>query len=288
MNSKQIKEISIREVMENFSLFPERDNSITGFYLAIDRVERDPNLLVNFVHNSAIDFKSTNSFNVVSIVQTIKKCTESEALAYLEIVHNNFLNSSPKMLKDEVSKTFKIIDIKDNLHPLNLQSIVGLDVNINCDLFSEIWFEDGLKKYYGIAFKNDSGGYEIRSKYMNICLLKKDITTIKNGGKKLLVFQDYTELLTYKFLFETNESEPSDYLILNSNSMIKKIKNEMVNYNKIIVYFGNTEAGDFATEQVKSFSEKVVDGRFLYSHLENINQLVPVEEIIPARLENIR
>lgn len=284
MNSKQIKEISIREVMESFSLFPERDNSITGFYLAIDRVERDPNLLVNFVHNSAIDFKSTNSFNVVSIVQTIKKCTESDALAYLEIVHN----SSPKMLKDEVSKTFKIIDIKDNLHPLNLQSIVGLDVNINCDLFSEIWFEDGPKKYYGIAFKNDSGGYEIRSKYMNICLLKKDITTIKNDGKELLVFQDYPDLLTYKFLFETNESENTDYLILNSNSMIHKIKNEVVHYNKITIYFDNTQSGNFATEQVKSFSKKVVDGRILYSHLKNINQLIPVKEFIPARLENIR
>lgn len=287
MNSKQVKEISIREVMESFSLYPEND-SITGYYLAIDRNEKDPNLLVNFEQNSAIDLKSANSFNVVSIVQTIKKCSEAEALGYIKIQHNNFLKNSPKMLKDQVSDTFKIIDKKDNVLPYSLQFIVNLKVKIDSNLFSEIWFEDGPKKYYGIAFKNDSGGYEIRSKYMNICLLKKDITTIKNDGKELLVFQDYPDLLTYKFLFETNESENTDYLILNSNSMIHKIKNEVVHYNKITIYFDNTQSGNFATEQVKSFSKKVVDGRILYSHLKNINQLIPVKEFIPARLENIR
>lgn len=288
MNSKQIKEISIREVMESFSLFPERDNSITGFYLTIDREEKDPNLLVNFEQNLAIDFKSANSFNVVSIVQTIKKCTEGEALTYLEIVHSNFLKKSPKMLKDQVSNTFKIIDKKDNIHLLNLQFIVNLKVNINCNLFSEIWFEDGPKKYYGIAFKNNSGGYEIRNKYMNICLQKKDITTIKNGAKKLLVFIDYPDFLTYKFLFNNEEPEHLDYLILNSHLMIYKIKNEVVNYDEIVLYFDNDLYGDIATERVKSFSKKVADGRDLYSDLVSINNLIPVVEFIPAKLENTR
>ena len=288
MNSKQIKEISIREVMESFSLFPERDNSITGFYLTIDREEKDPNLLVNFEQNLAIDFKSANSFNVVSIVQTIKKCTEGEALTYLEIVHSNFLKKSPKMLKDQVSNTFKIIDKKDNIHLLNLQFIVNLKVNINCNLFSEIWFEDGPKKYYGIAFKNNSGGYEIRNKYMNICLQKKDITTIKNGAKKVLIFIDYPDFLTYKFLFNNEEAEHVDYLILNSYLMIYKIKNELVNYNEIVLYFENDSHGDIATERVKSFSKKVVDGRGLYSDLGSINNLIPVVEFIPTKLENIR
>ena len=85
MNCKQANEnISIREILESFSLFPSKDNRRTAFYLAFDREEKTPSLSVNFEKNTAFDFGTGMKYDNVSLVQGIKKCSVSEALEYLK------------------------------------------------------------------------------------------------------------------------------------------------------------------------------------------------------------
>lgn len=70
---KQANEnISIREVIESFSLFPSKEHPKTAYYYAINRQERTPSLLVNYVKNVAFDFGTGKQYDVVSIVQEIK------------------------------------------------------------------------------------------------------------------------------------------------------------------------------------------------------------------------
>lgn len=42
MNIQQAKNISIKSIMESFSLFPSKGNDKTAFYFALDRKERSP------------------------------------------------------------------------------------------------------------------------------------------------------------------------------------------------------------------------------------------------------
>lgn len=73
MNCKQANEnISIKEVMESFSLFPSKEHPKTAYYYAINRQERTPSLLVNYVKNIAFDFGTGKQYDVVSIVQELK------------------------------------------------------------------------------------------------------------------------------------------------------------------------------------------------------------------------
>ena len=84
MNCKQANEnISIKEVMESFSLFPSKEHPKTAYYYAINRQERTPSLLVNYVKNIAFDFGTGMMYDNVSIVQAIKRCSVSDALEYL-------------------------------------------------------------------------------------------------------------------------------------------------------------------------------------------------------------
>ena len=115
------------------------------------------------------------------------------------------------------------------------------------------------KNYFGIGFKNDSDGFEIRNAYSKICLGKKDISKIENGSKNLRIFEGFFDFLSFKNVEKYLEKEPADYLILNSVSMINKIKNSMENYENIEIYFDNDAAGNRAVEMLKSENENAED-----------------------------
>ena len=117
MNCKQANEnISIKEVMESFSLFPSKDNAKSAFYHAIDRQERTPSLVVNFTKNTAFDFGTGMMYDYVSIVQAIKRCSVSDALEYL----SRFDFSYKKQSVTETitaENTNQILEVKEVSHP---------------------------------------------------------------------------------------------------------------------------------------------------------------------------
>ena len=63
----------------------------------------------------------------------------------------------------------------------------------------------------------------------------------------------------------------SDYIILNSVSLIHKVKNLLENYKNIELYFVNDEAGTRAVEMIKNDLEKAEDCRVLYSDFKDLN-----------------
>lgn len=68
------------------------------------------------------------------------------------------------------------------------------------------------------------------------------------------------------------EKEPSDYIILNSVSMIHNIKNSLENYENIELYFDNDEA---EVGQLKCWKMKWKmweDCRVLYSDFKDLNE----------------
>ena len=60
-------------------------------------------------------------------------------------------------------------------------------------------------------------------------------------------------------------------MILNSVSMINKIKNEIGKYENIELYFDNDEAGNRAVEIIKNEKNEAEDCRVLYSDFKDLN-----------------
>jgi hypothetical protein len=61
------------------------------------------------------------------------------------------------------------------------------------------------KPYFAIGLQNDSGGWELRKKYLKNCTSPKDVTHIKNGNQKLTVTEGILDLLSiigYKGVLE--------------------------------------------------------------------------------------
>ena len=280
MNCSEAKNISIRSVLESLSLFPSKENPRTAFCFALDREEKTPSLSVDFIKNTAFDFGTGKNYDSISIVQAIKRCSISDALKYLE--QFNFCFQKQNLKSENLPKSYEIIDVKEIQHPALLDYLKSRNVEDQKKWVEEIHYRMNDKNYFGIAFKNDSGGYEIRNAYSKICLGKKDITSIKNDSKDVRVFEGFFDFLSFKKVENYLEKETSDYIILNSVSMIYKIKNLLENYKNIELYFDNDEAGTRAIEMIKRDLKNAEDCRVLYSGFKDLNDWLiqnnPTEE----------
>ena len=280
MNCSESKNISIKAVLESFSFFPSKENSRTAFYFALDREEKTPSLSVDFIKNTAFDFGTGKSYDSISIVQAVKKCSVSDALKYLEQFNFSFQKQNLKL--ENLPKGYEIIDVKEIQHPALIHYLKSRNVEDQKKWVEEIHYRMNDKNYFGIGFKNDSGGYEIRNAYSKICLDKKDITSIKNDSKDVRIFEGFFDFLSFKKVENYLEKETSDYIILNSVSMIHKIKNEIGNYKNIELYFDNDEAGTRAVEIIKNDLKNAEDCRVLYSGFKDLNDWLiqnnPTEE----------
>lgn len=278
MNCKQANtQISIRNVLESFSLFPSKDNSKAAFYFAFDREEKTPSLFVNFVKNIAFDFGTGKKYDIVSLVQGIKLCSVSEALEYLSQFDFSFQQQICNITKDE--SKYEILSISEVKHNALIQYLKERRIENNIHLLKEIHYKISNKKYFGIGFKNDTGGYEIRNKYSKICIGRKDITTIKNNSSRLRIFEGFMDYLSFRQIEKALKKEQSDYVILNSVSMIFSILKIIDSYEKIELYFDNDEAGNRATNEIKQLNPHVEDYRTLYQNYKDLNDFIISEPI---------
>lgn len=273
MNCKQANtQISIRRVLESFSLFPSKDNSKVAFYFAFDREEKTPSLFVNFINNVAFDFGTGKKYDVVSLVQGIKQCSVSQALEYLSQFDFSFQQQICNITKNE--SKYEILSISEVKHNALIQYLKERRIENNIHLLKEIHYKISNKKYFGISFKNDANGYEVRNKYSKICIGRKDITTIKNNSNCLRIFEGFMDYLSFKQMEKSLKKAPSDYVILNSVTMIFKLEKIIKSYEKIELYFDNDEAGNRATNEVKQLNPYVEDNRILYQNYKDLNDFI--------------
>ena len=273
MNCKQANtQISIRNVLESFSLFPSKDNSKAAFYFAFDREEKTPSLFVNFVKNIAFDFGTGKKYDVISLVQGIKQCSVSQALEYLSQFNFSFKEQMYNITKD--GSKYEILSISEVKHYALIQYLKERRIENNIHLLKEIHYKISNKKYFGIGFKNDANGYEVRNKYSKICIGRKDITTIKNKSNNLRIFEGFMDYLSFKQMEKALKKALSDYVILNSVTMIFKLEKIIKSYEKIELYFDNDEAGNRTTNEVKRLNPYVKDNRILYQNYKDLNDFI--------------
>lgn len=273
MNCKNIKEkVGIRAVLESFNHFPVKENRRTASYFALDREEKIPSLSVNFEKNQAFDFGTGRSYDVISIVQLIKKCSASDALKYLSQVAGISEKSSSKTsnIKEENYRITKVQEVK---HPTLLNYLKSRKVFEQKDLVKEIHYEMGGKQGFGIGFENQSGGFEIRNSYSKICLGKKDITLIQSIAKstEIAIFEGFFDYLTYRNL-ENSKVPSCDFLILNSTAMLFKAEEILKNYSKIFLFLDNDENGKSTKLKIQNQYKSLEDCSLIYHDFKDLNE----------------
>jgi 5S rRNA maturation endonuclease (ribonuclease M5) len=274
MNCEEVKEkVSIRAVLESFNLFPAKENWKTAFYFALDREEKIPSLSVDFIKNKAFDFGTGKSYDVISIVQQMNRCSVSEALKYFEKFDFS-KHKNDKIEETDPSKNYEILRVGEIQHLALIQYLKSRKVYEQREAVKEICYELNGTKYFGVGFFNNCGGIEIRNKYSKICLGKKDVTLIKDKlGKsnEIIILEGFFDYLTYKNL-EKEENSTSDYLILNSTAMLFKVDEELTKYNKISLFLDNDDNGNLTKDIILKNYRHVEDCSYLYAGFKDLNE----------------
>ena len=274
MNCRQFNTIPLEEVLQILGHLPTKQTEKEAWFLnpfanenhASFKLDKRNNIW--FLHSEGIGGNNTD------FMMKYLKASVKEVLEWAEKQNfSSFHQQKDYHKKEELpTNNYTIIELKDIQHPALLEYLKFRKVENQTAFLKEIHYQMNDKNYFGIGFKNDSDGYEIRNKYAKICLGKKDITTIKNDSGNVKIFEGFIDFLSFKNVENFLEKEPSNYIILNSVSMISTLKNSLENYKKIELYFDNDEAGNRAVEMLKNKLEKVEDGRILYKDFKDLNE----------------
>ena len=272
MNCTQFNKMSVEEVLQFLGHFPTKQNEKEAWFINPFSKENDASFKINKNLNYWYLFSEGIGGNNIDLMKKYLNASISEVLNWAENQNfSSFHQQSGNYKLFNLAKTYEIVEVKDIQHPALVQYLKSRKVENQKHLIDEIHYQMNDEKYFGICFKNDSDGYEIRNAYSKICLGKKDITTIKNNSKSLLIFEGFFDFLSFKNIEKLLENEPSDYMILNSVSMINKIKKSLENYETIDLYFDNDEAGNRAVEIIKNENNEAEDCRVLYSDFKDLN-----------------
>ena len=274
MNCEKIKQkVGIRTVLESFGLFPVKENRKTAFYFALDREEKIPSLSVDFIKNKAFDFGTGKSYDVISVVQQIKKCSVSEALKYLSAFDCSLY---PGHLTEETPPeiSYRIVKIREVRNPALIQYLDSRKVIEQKHLVKEINYELSGRKYFGVGFENNSGGFEIRNAYTKICLGAKDVSLVLVGDQptsEIAVFEGFFDYLTFRNL-EKSLGSNCDCLILNSTAMLFKAVQILKVYQKILLFLDNDNNGKSIVLKMQNEYRNVEDCSLIYHDCKDLNE----------------
>ncbi len=273
MNCKRFNTIPLEELLQNLGYLPTKQTEKEAWFLNPFARENHASFKLNKRLNIWYLFSEGIGGNNIDFMKKYLNASISEVLDWAE--NQNFSSFQHQKISNQklenLPKTYQIIEVKEIQHPALLEYLESRKVENKIKFLKEIHYRMNDKNYFGIGFKNDSYGYEIRNAYSKICLGKKDITTIKNNSKSLRIFEGFFDFLSFKNIENYLEKEISDYMILNSVSMIHKIKNSLENYENIELYFDNDEAGNRAVEIIKNERIEAEDCRVLYSDFKDLN-----------------
>ncbi len=153
---------------------------------------------------------------------------------------------------------------------LQERGIPALIAVANCQ---QVHYSCNGKRYYAVAFANQSGGYEIRNRYFKGCIAPKDISIrkVRDGpSTECAVFEGFIDYLSALTLGIINGA---DAIILNSVCNVNKAISVIKDYTVINCYLDNDNAGKTAlAELISIYGSTVIDRSTLYSGFNDLNE----------------
>lgn len=272
MSLENIKRISIRAYLGERGIKPQWERGERAMYLSPFRQEGNPSFSVDHDQNVWYDHGIGQGGSIIDLVARMENCTVAEAISRLEQG-----KSLSKVDTRQVSTSSGRIEIR-SVGSLEHPALVGYLRERNIDLSAarkycqEVRYSIGGKEYFAIGFKNNAGGWELRNPNFKGSSTPKNITTIRNDSKTVMVFEGFMDFLSYLSL-KQNPSPTIDTTVLNSVTNLTKAVPFLQSHRTIHAFLDNDEAGRKALEKLRASvpSSEVVDQSVFYRNHKDLN-----------------
>jgi hypothetical protein len=258
-NTDEINLMSIRSFLESQGYERVGGNSSVGIYHAKWRGDENPSLRVYYNINRWFDYGGKGiGGGIIDLVKEMYKVGFVDACKML--CNGNIPRVEKTSVAAETKQKIRVFDTRPVIDS-TLKSYLasrGIDDATTADYLSEIRYSVNDRTYFGLGFKNDFGGYEIRTEKFKGCT-SKDITTIEKSLPNCNVFEGFFDFLSYESLSKRNPRQypPASAIVLNSVSVglgkkrIGRVIDFLKKHKTVNCYFDHDETGKQAFVYLK-------------------------------------
>lgn len=256
---KQLHSISIIEILAHYG--KRLDHTRSGLYYSPFRDERTPSFHIDEPKNSWYDYGTGEGGSLFDFVCKFAGCSRGEVYDWLASFRKMVPESEYKAVvapivqrKQHSSKI--VIDQATSKFTRNKLIEYASSRAISKDVLEKfcqevLYHVDSApeRQFYAIGFKNNSGGYVLRSSISKKCS-SSDITTLGPDGKmteqvtgnKVLVFEGFMDFLSW-MTDVAQETPEYDCCILNSVTNISRALPWIMKHSNIAAFMDNDDAG---------------------------------------------
>lgn len=277
LSIEEAKKIDITHYLSLLGYNPAKVINVDFWYHSPFREEHEPSFKVNQKLNLWFDHGLGKGGNLIDFGILYHNCTVSE---FLQKVNINFSLQQPAFLHPNkniaTENKIKILEDYPLTSPVLLRYLEErkIPVEIAEQFCLEVRYELNDKNYFGIGFKNNSGGFEIRNPYFKTSSSPKDITTINNGSDEAIVFEGFIDFLSFKTTTKNLPENGQDFVVLNSVSFFERARLFMENHKHIRLYLDRDLTGINCTQHALSLSSKYKDESTLYKNHNDFNDWI--------------
>lgn len=285
MNAKQLnQQYSIVGFLDQNGFQPTAKKGHNYWYISMIRdLEVHPSLKVDTTKNLWYDHGSGVGGTLIDLACQIFKTEDVKEVIRLitdgfSSFHPQTIAEIPKVVIKNKLRILKKGFIQDLglVHYLNDRGISVEVANQHCN---EVTYSNQDKVFKGIAFKNQSGGYEIRSNGFKSCTAPKDISFIENNGTSLVIFEGFMDFLSYLMLPVFHVAD-ANFLVLNSLSLLGKASAHLADHDSKFLFLDNDQSGFKAANQLKQEYPRMIDMSSFYAEHKDLNDFL-IQNRIP-------
>lgn len=248
MNCNQAKQLNIKDFLYSNGYKPAKIYGNYLWYHAPYRKDETPSFKIDTYKNQWYDVGLGTGGNIIDLVMLMYNVPLKTAL---DILQGTKIQSFSFQFEQENFQKIQVREIKPIQHKALIQYLTQRKINID---LARLYVVEAIytvndTPYFGLAFRNDKQGYELRNKYFKGCASPKWITTIKGNSEKLNVFEGFFDFLSALEWHKT--SRPANTtVILNSTANKNQLFPLIPQYKTINLYLDNDRDGQNTTSQI--------------------------------------
>ena len=279
---QDIKRIPIRDYLAQRGISPKQEDSRYGFYLSPLRKEQYASFKVDYSQNVWYDFGAGRGGSIIDLVMEVEKCNFRQAVERLRKnnISTSNLVTSPTL--HTLPSGLQVLGDYPLRHPalINYLDSRAVDTTIAKKFCCEVHYSVGERNYFAIGFRNDYGGWELRSERFKGCSTPKHITTIDNGSDKALAFEGFMDFLSY-LTIKRNDSPTCNIAVLNSVANAQKAVLFLARHRSIYTFLDNDDAGRKALAEIERLcpQSKVINQSDFYRGHKDLNDYLRWEQL---------
>jgi len=246
--------VSILDYLSSKGFEPE--NQIGRQYVYMSPITGEtgtPSFFVDCQNNVFCDFSggadpenNENKGDLIRLIQIMERCSFIKAMNIAQNLPGG--NQQTRISQSRAASTKKenytYIKRITSLYSYPLKNYLNeraIPFNIALRYLSEIHYYNEAGDFYALGFKNDTGGFELRSSKYKGCIGNKDIRSLGNpDATKVVLFESFFDFLSW---MPTEDRLKRNFVIvLNSLRMLNRLP-DLSRFQAISIFFDNDEDG---------------------------------------------